>query len=227
MRKKIYYAACMLSSGLLFSQQISVTDVARNSRFNQFIEEGNNGPRKLSYADINGTPYYYTKFEKATESGAEAEIISIRYNSFLDTVELLNEDTVYEIPKDKTGLHFKFLKTSEKLINLGSSGGPQGYFFEIAGGENKILKKIATSYYRGKVSLNPMIPDDPARFISEKPKYFLWLNGKLMEMPTQAKDLAKLFPTRQSEISEFLSSRKIRLKNEGDLAKLAPLLNPQ
>ena len=77
-------------SVMLFAeaQQISVSDVARNIKFNKTINEINNGKQKISYSDIQGVPYYTKGFVNA-RVGDTSSWVPIRYNSFLQIGNIL------------------------------------------------------------------------------------------------------------------------------------------
>ena len=135
--KKVFIIATLFMSGFyLQAQQIMVSDLARTARFNKIIDEVNNGPKKIKYDDIQGTPYYYKNFVSA-RVGDTSGVIPIRYSPFLDSVEILDSQSgnVYEIPKEAAYPKFTFEGTNEKLVLVNTNNEYSGYFIELVGGK--------------------------------------------------------------------------------------------
>lgn len=74
---KIFFTVIILFLAGLFlqAQQISLSEIFRNGRFNKQIEEFNNGPEKIKYSDIQGIPYYYPEFIKAKVGDTSGTIL--------------------------------------------------------------------------------------------------------------------------------------------------------
>lgn len=221
-----YFTIALLSISTLFlqAQQISVSDVARTSKFNKQIDEINNGKQKIKYSDINGIPYYSAGFVRA-KIGDTQSFAPIRYNTFLDTLEILADNNVYEIPREDSYPKFTFEGTKEKLVLVNSGDEYAGYFFEIAEGKNRLLKKITTKYFDAVPAPNTMIAGSPARFETLKPVYFIKTETGLVKIPKNTKDLANSFPNNTDSINDFLKTNKIKLNSEADLIKLTQFLN--
>ena len=213
-------------SVMLFAeaQQISVSDVARNIKFNKTINEINNGKQKISYSDIQGIPYYTKGFVNA-RVGDTSSWVPIRYNSFLDTIEILDKLEVYEIPKEQSYPKFTLEKTNEKLVLLNTGDQYAGYFFELSDGKYRILRKVITKFYDAVPAPNSLISGTPARFEMERPIYFIKTENGIVRVPKNIKELPAMFPEKKDELNNFLKSNKIKLNSEEDLLKLGVLLN--
>ena len=203
------------------AQQISLGEINRNLRFEKELDKFNNGPEKIKYSDIKGIPYYYPQFLKA-KVGETSTTALIRYNSFLDTVELVDKVNVYQLPKDESSPNFTFEGTKEKLIFVKTEDLYSGYFFEISDGKYRILKKVVTIYIKEVPAPNSMIAATPAVFRPQKPMYFIKTENKFFKI-TNSKDLAKYFA--EKEVEKFISKNKIKLNREEDLIKLGTFLN--
>lgn len=223
---KIIYSLIFLAIGSLSlnAQQTSVGDAARVARFNKLIEEVNNGKEKIKYSDINGIPYYSAGFVRA-KVGDTSSYVPVRYNTFLDTVEILADNNVYEIPREESYPKFTFEGTNEKLVLVNSHDDYAGYFFEIASGKNRLLKKITTKFHDAVPAPNSMISGTPAKFETLKPIYFIKTENALVKIPKNTKDLATSFPDKKDALNDFLKTNKIKLNNEADLIKLTQFLN--
>lgn len=223
---KIIYSIVLLAVSTLSvnAQQITLGDVARNSKFNKLIDEVNNGKQKIKYSDISGIPYYSAGFVRA-KVGDTPNYVSIRYNTFLDSIEIMADNTVYEIPREESYPKFTFEGTNEKLVLVNSGDEFAGYFFEVATGKNRLLKKVTTKYYDAIPAPNTMIAGSPARFETLKPIYFIKTETGLIKIPKHAKDLAVSLPDQKDSVNEFLKTNKIKTNSEADLIKLTQFLN--
>lgn len=223
---KIIYSIVLLaiSTISLNAQQITLGDATRVSNFNKMVDEVNNGKTKIKYSDINGIPYYSAGFVRA-KVGDTSSFVPIRYNTFLDVVEIMADNTVYEIPREESYPKFTFEGTKEKLVLVNSGDEYAGYFFEIVNGKNRLLKKITTKYYDAVPSNNPMLSSTPARFETSKPIYFIKTATGLVKIPKNTKDLAVSFPDQKDAVSEFVKTNKTKTNSEADLIKLTQFLN--
>ena len=214
----------LISSNFLQAQQVTLSEIARQSKFTKIIDEINNGKQKIKYSDIQGIPYYSKDFLKA-RVGDTSSTVPIRYNTFLDTIEILVNSDVYEIPKEDSYPKFTIEKTNERLVLVNTYDDYAGYFFELTSGKNRILKKIITHFRDAVPAPNSLISGTPARFETLKPIYFIKTEDSLIKIPKNTKDLPALFPEKKDEISAFLKSNTIKTNNEADLIKLANFLN--
>jgi len=223
---KIFYGLILIaiSAISLQAQQISLGEISRLAKFNKLIDEVNNGTQKIKYSEIEGIPYSNINFVRA-KVGESTTWVPIRYNSFLDTVEILVNTDVFEIPRAEAPPRFTFEKTNEKLVVVHSQDEYAGYFFEIADGKNRILKKIITKFYDASPAPNSLIPGTPARFETQKPLYFIKTESGLIKIPKTNKDMLVYFPEKKNELNSFLKTTKIKLNHEPDLVKLAEFLN--
>lgn len=206
------------------AQQVSLYEISRNARFNKQIDLFNNGTDKIKYSDIQGIPYYKKEFNRA-KVGEHSGTIPVRYNSFLDTIEILEKEDVYELPKDGTTPAFTFENTGEKLVYVQTDDRYSGYFFELNPGKNRILKKIITNYSPEVAAPNTLIAGTAARFDLQKPLYFVKTDTQFFELPRNAQQLAKNFPDQAKELLDFIKKNKIKFNKEDDLIQLGNFLN--
>ena len=226
--KTIFIVAGIFLSGIsLQAQQISVTEMARTARFSKIIDEVNNGPKKLKYSDIQGSPYYYANFVPA-RVGDTSGIIPIRYSPFLDSVEIMDNNTgnVYELPKEEAYPKFTFQTTNEKLVLVNTNNEFSGYFFELVGGNSRLLKKVITKFKDEIPAPNSLLPSTPAKFEVLKPIYFVKTGDNLIKVTKKADDLINALPADKKDVAkDFIKTNKIKLNEELDLIKLVTFLN--
>ena len=222
---KILRLIFLLFSGILLqAQQVSLNEISRKARFDRQIEELNNGAPKINYSDIQGIPYYYPEFIPA-KVGESTNIVPMRYNSFLDTVEVVDKEDVYQISKNESSPTFTFETTKEKLVFVKTNDLYSGYFFELTSGKFRILKKVITKYFEAIAAPNPMIGGTAARFSTQKPIYFIQFENQFIKIPKSVKELGSNFPGQAVSINVFANKSKIKLNREEDLIKLGVFLN--
>ncbi|MGV8915616.1 MAG: hypothetical protein ACOH1X_09240 [Kaistella sp.] len=223
MRLFFSFISIISAAILLQAQQISLQEIANNNRFQKNIDMFNNGETKIYYSDVLGIPYYQSDFIPA-KVNETSEVFSIRYNSFLDAVEILNNSDVYQLPKDETSPDFRFETTNEKLVFVKTDDIYSGYFFVISEGRNRILKKVITKFYPAKPAANTLIPGDAARFQMQKPIYFLQTASGVKKLPKNEKEFIAIFPEKKEALNEFFKKNKIKLNKDQDLVKLGKFL---
>ena len=79
-------------------------------RWNKFIDRVNSPKgQQLNYSDIEGDAYFGKYFITANIENATS-LIKTRYNMYTDTVELMNEQDIFELPKAQKYSRISFLK---------------------------------------------------------------------------------------------------------------------
>lgn len=227
--KTIIITASLLFGGFFSQAQQHMTlgEAARAARFNKIIDEVNNGPKKLKYSDIQGSPYYYANFVPA-RVGDTSGVIAIRYSPFLDSVEILDNTSgnVYEIPKEEAYPKFTFQTTQEKLVLVNTNNDYSGYFFELVGGNNRLLKKISTVFKDEVPAPNTLVSAIPAKFVVQKPVYFIKTEDNVIKLTKKTDDLLNALPADKKDAAkDFIKANKIKLNEELDLIKLVTFLN--
>lgn len=225
MKSIIITASLLISSISLQAQQISVTEYARNAKFNRTIDEINNGKATLKYSDIQGNPFYKSGFSNAKVGDTE-NILSVRYNLYKDSFEVLNNSDIYSIPKDNAFSKFVFISSNEKFILSNDDEGMSGYFLVVAEGRNKLLKKLSVKYSPEIPAPNTLISGTPARFESQKPVYYIKNEDQIIKLTKKTDDLINALPVdKKDAVKDFIKANKIKLNEELDLIKLVNFLN--
>ena len=219
--KLFFSIISILTFSVFFQAQLTLSEISSTKKFDKQVEEFNNGASKIKYSEVKGTPYYYPEFLVAKVADTNNTAF-VRYNSFLDLVEVVEKEDVYQLTKDETSPDFTFEKTKEKLVFVKTDDFYSGYFIEITAGKYRILKKVMTKFQPETAAPNSMIAGTPALFIPQKPLYFIKTEKDFVKI-TNAKDLAKSFP--EKGIDQFISKNKIKLNREEDLIKLGIFLN--
>ena len=227
MKTTIITASLFFGGIFLNAQQVSIFESSRMAYLNKTIDEINNGPKKIKYTDIQGSPYYFANFVSA-KIGDTSGLIPIRYNPFLDRVEILdnNSGSVYELPKESNYPKFTFVNTQEKLVLVNTNNEYSGYFFELVGGKNRLLRKNITKFKEEIPAPNSLLPSTPAKFETLKPIYFIKTDDNIIKVTKKADDLLNALPSDKKDATkDFIKANKIKLNEELDLIKLVTFLN--
>jgi len=181
---------------------------------------------KAALENVEGNPYYNSKFLPAT-IGDAGTVNQVRYNAFLDVVEVSNDKVIYELPKVKENGIIKFKDPPETLFLIEYSGDYDGYYFLIEDGKNKLIKKIRMNLITEKQTVDPQhqIKEGKVRYNKLKPAYFIRTEKQVINIPKNAKDLIFYFPDNKDKLIDFIKSNKIKLNKEEDLIKLVHFLN--
>lgn len=166
---------------------------------------------KKASAGIFGSPYLYNDFRSSEISNVN-ENVNIRYNIYSDEIEFKRDDKIYILPKDSK-YHLIRLKDDEKIRLV------KGVYYILLdeNDQNFLLKKVAISFTDAKPALNSYTEDKPAEYRKEKPKYYLFYDGHLLEI--NKKINFKNFK-KADEIEGFIKVNKINYTNEEHLVRL-------
>ncbi|MPS74330.1 MAG: hypothetical protein E2590_14440 [Chryseobacterium sp.] len=173
--------------------------------------------------DIIGHPYSNLNFLPAT-IGDSQDSLPIRYDAYIDQVETLIDDKVYELPKSEKFSTLKFKGSSITIIYLKEDN---GYFFQLVDGKNQLLKKekIKVQVVKSSIEPNSTIKDGYSKFERVNPTYFIKTEKNLIKIPKNEKELINYFPEQKSEIENFIKTNKIKIKQEESMIKLVKFLN--
>jgi len=194
-------------------------------RFNKFMDRVNSPQgQQLRYGDIDGTAYFTKSFVPATIENATSSI-KARYNMYTDTVELLQDENIFELPKSAKYSRIVFQKPTSTLLFINEASLPAGYYFELLKGKFTLLKKTKTEFREGSKAVNSFTPAISPSFVATNPIYYIKSESGYIEVPKKIKDLANLLPDQKDAITNFDKKSKIKLNVESDLIKLTQFLN--
>lgn len=194
-------------------------------RFNKFIDRVN-APKGLAlvYADIEGNAYFAKNFVSANIENATS-LIKARYNTYTDTVELQNNDDIFELPKSQKYGRISFLNPSAVLVYVTTGNIPQGYYFELAKGKYTLLKKMKAEFREGSPAVNSFTPAILPRFENLNPVYYIKTDSDVIKLTKNVKDLVNAMPDKKDGISDFVKKNKIKFNADSDLTRLVNFLN--
>ena len=194
-------------------------------RWNKFIDRVNSPKgQQLNYSDIEGDAYFGKYFITANIENATS-LIKTRYNMYTDTVELMNEQDIFELPKSQKYSRISFLKPTLVLTYVTTGNIPMGYYFELATGKYTLLKKMQVEFREGSPAVNSFTPAIAPKFENLKPIYYLKSDSEVIKLTKNVKDLANAIPDKKEEINDFVKKNNIKLNQDLDLIRLANFIN--
>lgn len=210
---------------LLAASALAITTFAY-AQEGGYIIHNQESDKNVSLENVIGSPYYNAEFSPAIIGDSQTESL-VRYNAFLDVVEVSENNSVHELPKTKENSIIKLKKSSETLTLVQYSGEYDGYYILLADGKNQLLKKIKIRLFTEKSTITPDSQTKPGqtKYDRQKPAYFIKTETQIINIPKNAKDLAFYFPEHKDDLNNFIKTNKIKLNKEEDLIKLVQFLN--
>lgn len=177
-------------------------------------------------ANIEGSQFYDEHFNKATISNSPSTF-NVRYNAFLDEMEILNKNEVVFVNKR---YHRGSITLTDKDVTykiLKEIDGDQetlGYFVLIDGTGSVALYKKERKQL---VYDNKLTRKNDSEFKNVRTSYYVEFdNSKIaVEVPTNKRDFADLFPEKKAEILSFIKKNKLKLRQEEDIQRLITYIN--
>lgn len=164
-----------------------------------------------------------------TESYIDAEIINAKanvkakYNAFKDEVEVLKEEKGFIISKIPEYKIVKFLPTNEYLELIRyfdeKENEIEGYLFQVAKkGDVVLYKREKITLEKGRTATSSYDSDVPSKYKKQPTKYFITSeNGKVVQFPDNKKKVIELFPSKKSQIENYIKTKKPNFAREFDV----------
>lgn len=221
--KSFLTIALILITGVTINAQANFFN--EGYRWNKFIDRVNSAKgEKLNYADIEGNAYFAKIFLNADISNATTQI-KARYNTYTDTVELRNEDDIFELPKSQKYGRISFLNPNAILVYVTTGNIPIGYYFELATGKYTLLKKLKAEFREGSPAINSFTPAVAPKFENLNPVYYIKSDEAVITLGKNSKELIAAMPDKKEAINDFVKTNKIKFNQDLDLIRLVNFLN--
>jgi len=206
--------------------QIGFSQVANYESNNRFVEANAKAPEKKP----TGSQYINEKFVPGSYLN-NSQIILLRYNAYADQVEFKdsNDENKYLVPNkgvqlitsDKKNIYIYEDYSTEK------EGNKTGYLNLISeNGQVKIYSRTKIYLKAETQSTNGYQTAKPAGYKKAETEYYIKVKEQpIVFLPSNKKELYKLFPGKEKEVTEYIKSNKISLDKEEDLKSLGSFLN--
>lgn len=220
-----YFLILLLSLTTTVTVKAQANFFNEQIRFNRFMDKVNS-PKgdKLMYADIEGNAYFAKGFATANIENATS-LIKARYNTYTDTVELLNGEEIFELPKTAKYSRIMFQSPAATLLLMNVENLPQGYYFELVPGKYSLLGKRQVEFREGAKAINSFTPAIAPKFEAMAPIYYLKNGSQIIKIGKKESDFVNALPDHKNETADFIKKNKIKLNKEEDLIKLVKFLN--
>lgn len=183
---------------------------------------------------IQGSQYLNKEFVLARITSDDGEkIYSIRYNAYLDVIELQDENhKIFSINKSIENLIITVINTEEafELIEFQEkdSGVKKGYLTHVTPIANtvKLFKRKKIKLTDAKPATNAYDKPKPASYNKIPDQYYIKIGENIAVLASKKKkDILKLFPENSGVISDYIKSNKIKVSKEEGLLKLINFIN--
>ena len=177
----------------------------------------------LTSKKLVGSSYIDEDFRPAKVSNSEA-IYLIRYNAYLDEMEIEISGKAYYLPKSNNYIvTFEEVNKVYQLSNYDEKGTQKKGFFVVLVDGNK-----ASLLVKEKIKLYDEVPTklgftkyEPPTLKRIKNEFYIDFKDEIIiKSPTNKKNFSNLFLTKSKEIELYIKKNKLNIKNESDLIQI-------
>ncbi|MDG5490685.1 hypothetical protein [Psychroserpens sp. SPM9] len=220
MMKSIFFTAIItLMSFNVFAQDAARQNLTSPGMIYSFDMNDNS---------IKGTPYIVNEFMPGKISiDEQSKIYNLRYNAFNDVIEIERSNGDLEaLNKDLSNVTITFTKDNKSYraynyIDPDTNNNMKGYFVVVSDNKKPLLVKERIVFTEKKQAKSSYDKTKPAQYKRKSDLYFtLNSSGVAVEIPSNKKDVANLFPEHSKDILNFIKSNKIKTSKQEDLVQL-------
>jgi hypothetical protein len=192
-----------------------------------------NGIEDVSYSSIVGDPYIFKDFHqgKITLTNGETYQLNLRYDIYGNQIHIKDKDQIYAIihPEKVASIiidTLRFIYCNYRRSPGEETSGEDSYFILKTDGKCKLLIKKNIRIQDAEL---PKLYQDakPAKFIHTGDTYYLKPENKTAVRINNKKDLLNILADKKDEITAFINSNKLGVKEVDDLAKIISFYNNQ
>jgi hypothetical protein len=180
-----------------------------------------------------GSQFYDIEFKEAKISTSET-LYKVRYNAFLDEMEIMQANEIACINKNlqKHKISFPEDNLEYKILEADNRNKKRVHgYFEVLLENNKVSlykknqKKLAIGLNRAPY-MTPA-PEKIVEFQDEKTAFYIELNnsGNAIKLPRKRKAVIRLFKGKEDLVKKFIKENNIKVTKEDDLKKLISYVN--
>ena len=195
------------------------------------LNKGIEGIESIRYQDIQGDPYIFKDFQKASlylVPDGKYEV-DMRYDIYADQIHLRDKGSIYGIiHPEKIKMidagSYKFIYTRYTKSSKEESSSGHSYFILKTDGKCKLLIKK-------NIRIQDAEPDKlyqnakAAKFVDTGDTYFLKIDEGNAVKIVKKKELLSVLKDKKDAVSSFISTNKLNVKDIDDLAKIVSFYN--
>ena len=175
-----------------------------------------------------GSPYLTEYYMPVTVGGQN---LSVRYNAHTDEIEYKNsKGELMNMMRDPNATvesadkQYRFILT-DYIDNEGRSF--TGYLNLISDNENvKVYQRITSTLTKQKDAANSYQTTRPPAYKRSPDQFYIKIKeNPIVYLPSKKKEIVKMFPGKETSITDFLTQNKISLDKAEDMKKLGDFLN--
>lgn len=182
----------------------------------------------MLFDEYQGSIYETLKYQKSSliDENSTSYETRLRYDIYSDVIEFKKDDDVFQIAQ-KESVYARIGSDLYYYCEFKNRRGLpfHGYFVLVDQNDDyRVYKRYSLQIKEPEkkgISFGELIPGN----IRQIATYFLEHNGRLIEIPTSKKDFFDLFDDKKSELQNFITSQKLKLKKEEDLIALMSKYN--
>ncbi len=203
-----------------WNKQISITDVSGR-------------PFENKYADVNGTPFYNPEYRYANiilQKGRSFNSIKTKINLESQQVNFVSANGVECYMEAGVVREVNYEDTSATGIQkiVFKSGFPpvdrqgQSHFYRVlVDGNCSLLKAIIKHVGERKNELSGEVAKD----FEKTEEYYLYVNGQIKRVKKDKEFILNMLSNKKEQVSQFITDKKINIKNTEQLLALVNYYN--
>lgn len=183
---------------------------------------------KLTYEDIDGSPYYNDELIKGLVIFRIGDSLFsyMRYNVYEDAVEYVKEEVIYNIANPQSIDHIiigteKFVYTVYVYDNKPN----KGYLIKCLDGKIQLYKKPVITYKEPVDPLTSYHQAQPPTFVLDPTVWLIEENGQIVVLEVSKSNLSTIMGKDYSKVDTYRKKEKLKLKRDDDVIKLFKYYN--
>ncbi|MCB0431520.1 MAG: hypothetical protein KDD18_00195 [Mangrovimonas sp.] len=181
------------------------------NRNNLFLDIDNNEEDKTE-----GSRFINDNFLPAKLNDSD-DIFFLRYDAFNEVFEISKNEKIYSLNKHIENVTISFLNLN-LVYKAFTVDGTEKYFVLLNNENQKInlLKKESIIFTEEKLSKTGYDEYRPPKYKRGKDVFFMHKDGEVIELPTNKKKFAALFPEKEDQILDHIKKAKSSKLNDGE-----------
>jgi len=177
--------------------------------------------------NVQGSPFYNEAFSEGIINTNDNKSFKayLRYDAFNDEMQMKqNEEIIALLKFEKDEVEIdKVVYEVYSYFNEGSN--ENGYFINLTnGGNTRLLLHKGKKYIEGTKAVNTYTKDKPPMF-KDDISYYLMKDNSLNVVSLSKKNFLKLLEDKKSELENYISDNKLKLRDEKDFIQLINFYN--
>lgn len=175
---------------------------------------------------VIGSPYYNEVFQPSVVENYP-DGLSLRYNAHTGDMEFEFHGVLYALLKEEyPEVYLGAEKKHYVYLPYEHNGKAElGFIVKLNENENfPAYKKEWIDYIEPKAARSHYEADTPAYYRQKNPKFYIYWNGRVREVPARRKKFSKIFGNRQNAVYKYIKKNSIDIRSEKGIRQLSDYL---